>query len=128
MVGNGSKGKETSVSVDITEQTPFGHRFDGPNKIPCHLCNLPDLNNKFRCQGGGGDTQEEEGGEEVSASSQHSSLAPRSSGDNRATVCLHVTRQEKPRGPCSLSCTASSSLAPDSGASGLVGSSRSPVM
>ena len=63
MVGNGSKGKETSVSVDITEQTPFGHRFDGPNKIPCHLRNLPDLNNKFRCQGGGGDTQEEEGGE-----------------------------------------------------------------
>ena len=98
MVGNGSKGKETSVSVDITEQTPFGHRFDGSNKIPCHLRNLPDLNNKFRCQGGGGDLQEEKREEEVSTS-QHSSLALRSSGDNRATVCPDITRQ-KPRGPC----------------------------
>lgn len=98
MVGNGSKGKETSVSVDITEQTPFGHRFDGSNKIPCHLHNLPDLNNKFRRQEGGGDMQEEKTGEEVAASSQHSSLAPQSSGDNRATVCLHITCQEKPRG------------------------------
>ena len=67
MVGNGSKGKETSVSVDITEQTPFGHRFDGSNKIPCHPHNLPDLNHKFRCQVEEGTRRErrgEEGGKE----------------------------------------------------------------
>ena len=120
MVGNGSKGKETSVSVDITEQTPFGHRFDGSNKIPCHLRNLPDLNNKFRCQGGGGDMQEEKREEEVSTSQHaawHFVLL-----ETIEPLCAPTSPAEAPR-PLLISCTTSSSLAPDSEGSGSVGSS-----
>lgn len=81
-----------------------------------------------QCQGGGGDTQEEEGGEEVSASSQHSSSRVLLFWGQQSHCVPPCHTAEKPLRPLLTKLHRSSSLAPDSGASGLVGSSRSPVM
>lgn len=79
----GVRGRKTSVSTEVTKQTPFGHRFDRSNKITCHRhqqqVQMPRWLEKEEGPG-----REER--EEVSTLSQDRSLAPHPSLNNRDTV------------------------------------------
>ena len=121
------RGRGTSVSVGVTEQTPFGHRCDVSNKIPCHmhqpawqeqLAQVPRWREEGR-------VQEEKRGGEVSTASQDSSLAPWFLGTIEPLCALHHPGGEAWR---PLLCKPHHFLPVDSWFQGLpVGSDWSPV-